>query len=99
MSSNRFGRVGACSFAGRRDLGTKDCYWQPLPFIVFSIAGPTDYYIWGRRQLAFHRCSKCGCVIGWLPLSSYAECGINARILDGFWNSGVTIVIERDASV
>jgi hypothetical protein len=64
-----------------------------------ALSGPTDVYVWGRRRIVFHRCSNCGCIVGWLPLGAYPECGINARVLDGFDLSAASIVVEDDASV
>ena len=47
----------------------------------------TDQYIWGDKDLEFHRCGKCGCVTHWWPTKKYstdpsAEMGVNTRMLD-----------------
>jgi hypothetical protein len=64
-----------------------------------EFAGPTELYVWGRKHIAFHRCGNCGCVVGWLPRGNYPECGVNARMLDGFDPGAVTLTVEDDASV
>ena len=47
----------------------------------------TDQYIWGDKDLEFHRCRNCGCVTHWWPTKQYttdpsAEMGVNTRMLD-----------------
>lgn len=64
-----------------------------------SLSGPTEVYVWGRKRIAFHRCSNCGCILGWLPLGPYPKCGINGRLLDDFRPGAVAVVVEDDASV
>ncbi len=61
--------------------------------------GPRTVYAWGRRQVGFHHCATCGCVMGWLPLGEFGHCAVNARVLDGFDPDAVTRFVEEDASV
>ncbi|MDW5312623.1 GFA family protein [Rhizobium sp. PL01] len=63
------------------------------------LTGPTDIYRWGRKQVDFHRCNTCGCVMAWLPRGDYPECGVNARMIDGFDLGAVTLIVEEDSSV
>jgi len=63
------------------------------------LSGPTDIYRWGRQHIDFHRCHQCGCVMAWMPRGDYPECGINARMLDGFDLSAVSLIVEEDSSV
>lgn len=45
----------------------------------------TDSYIWGdRRELKFHRCNNCGCMVYWFAdVGKKAErMGINCRMLE-----------------
>lgn len=64
-----------------------------------TLTGPTDNYMWGRKHLLFQRCASCGCVMRWTPRGDYPECGVNARMLDGFDPGAVTLIVEDDASV
>lgn len=64
-----------------------------------SLAGPTQVYEWGRKQIAFHHCGTCGCVMAWLPLGEYPECGVNARMLHNFNLRAVSLIVEKDASI
>jgi len=55
--------------------------------------GVTETYIWGDRELAFHRCRACGCVthmkaIGADPPGLY---GLNARMMPGLDPSNVSL--------
>jgi hypothetical protein len=72
--------------------------WAYFPRDQVSISGPTETYLWGRRSIEFHRCIRCGCVLAWLPRGDYPECGVNARMFDGFDRETVTIIVEEDAS-
>ncbi len=29
----------------------------------------TDVYAWSKKSIAFHRCTLCGCVTHWAPLT------------------------------
>lgn len=45
----------------------------------------TKQYIWGDRDIAFHFCESCGCVVCWWPAdASHPEAkmvGINSRMM------------------
>jgi hypothetical protein len=45
--------------------------------------GATDTYLWGDRELAFHRCKACGCVTHMAALDTDPPTiyGINARMI------------------
>jgi hypothetical protein len=88
--------VTECGCSICRRYGALWAYYRKADI---SLSGPTDVYVWGRRSIGFHRCSSCGCIVGWLPLDTYPECGINARVLDDFRPSAVTVVVEDDASI
>ncbi|WEX89381.1 hypothetical protein PZN02_000455 [Sinorhizobium garamanticum] len=64
-----------------------------------SFTGPTEVYVWGRKYITFHRCSKCGCVVAWTPRGDYPECAVNARTLEGLDLDTVRVIVEEDASV
>lgn len=48
----------------------------------------TRAYIWGDRDLEFHFCDHCGCVMYWWPIGVTAqspgehEMGVNSRMMD-----------------
>jgi hypothetical protein len=46
-------------------------------------ADATDRYVWGDRELAFHRCRVCGCVTHMLALETDPPriYGVNARLI------------------
>ena len=48
-------------------------------------ADATDTYIWGDRELAFHRCKSCGCVTHMAAIDPRGPqiYGINARLILG----------------
>jgi hypothetical protein len=73
--------------------------WAYYPTEYVTLTGPTDVYCWGRKHVDFHRCSTCGCVMAWLPRGDYPECGVNARMVNGFDLSAVTLIVEEDSSV
>jgi hypothetical protein len=72
--------------------------WAYYRISDVAMSGPTETYIWGRKHIAFHRCSTCGCVMSWMPLGDYPECGVNARMLDGFELAAVNHLVEDDSS-
>ena len=44
--------------------------------------GPTEIYMWGDRELEFHRCRTCGCVTHWSAVDRTEErMGVNARLM------------------
>lgn len=42
----------------------------------------TDVYMWGDKDLRFHRCATCGCVTHWTPVVDHPRMGVNARLMD-----------------
>ena len=73
--------------------------WAYYPSGEVTLTGPTTVYAWGRRQVGFHHCGTCGCVVGWLPLGEgFGHCAVNARMLEGFDPEAVTRILEEDAS-
>lgn len=50
------------------------------------VAGPEalEVYCWGKKELGFHRCRGCGCLIAWEPTEGLGEetrIGVNVRLL------------------
>lgn len=51
---------------------------------VIAETGALEVYAWGRKDLGFHRCRACGCVIFWEPLEGgddQTRIGVNVRLL------------------
>jgi len=45
----------------------------------------TDFYIWGDKDLEFHRCKNCGCVTHWKLADEKREgdeMAVNCRMLE-----------------
>jgi hypothetical protein len=72
--------------------------WAYYPVGQVAIRGETHDYVWGRRYITFRRCAQCGCVIAWTPRGVHPECGVNARMLDGFDLGSARLIVEEDAS-
>lgn len=47
------------------------------------VVGATDFYVWGDKDIEFHRCKVCGCVTHWAPApgKSQNRMGVNARLM------------------
>ncbi len=71
-----------CNCSVCRRYGALWAYYQ-APQVRFDPAsGPTDVYLWGRRQLGFHRCRACGCLTHWAAVDRrYTRMGVNARLM------------------
>jgi hypothetical protein len=58
-------------------------YYSASKVTVVVAPGSTHEYVWGDKQLAFVRCSQCGCLSHWRgidPNSTSDRMGINARL-------------------
>ena len=55
--------------------------------------GTTDTYLWGDREIAFHRCKTCGCVTHIAGADSGQIFGVNTRMMAGLDPS--TVVVRR----
>lgn len=64
---------------------------------VNVLSGPdpatTETYVWGDRELAFHRCRTCGCIthMGAVAADPPALYGLNARMMIGLDPATVTL--------
>jgi hypothetical protein len=43
--------------------------------------GATETYLWGDREIAFHRCKECGCVTHMEAIAEKRIYGINVRLI------------------
>jgi hypothetical protein len=78
--------VNECTCSICRRYGTLWAYYSPKLVEVSPAGGATDIYMWGymwgARQLEFHRCKECGCITHWAPVDeSYDRMGVNARLM------------------
>lgn len=69
----------ACSICRR--YGTLWAYYALDEVDRPADNGPTDVYVWGDRELEFHRCHSCGCVVWWAPVDrGRNRMGVNGRL-------------------
>jgi len=67
-----------CNCSLCRRYGALWAYYSPKEV---EVSGQTDIYMWGRRNIEFHRCKQCGCLTHWSPADkSYDRMAINARL-------------------
>ena len=74
-------QVTQCNCSICRRYGTLCAYYHPAQV---RVSGATDTYMWGEKQIAFHRCPDCGCVTHWTPVDPgipQDRWGVNARML------------------
>jgi hypothetical protein len=74
--------VNACNCSICRRYGTLWGYYQRPQVSFAADNGPTDIYMWGDRELEFHRCRTCGCVTHWSAADrAHQRMGVNARLM------------------
>ena len=74
--------VNDCNCSICRRYGTLWAYYDPAHVQFRTENGPTDIYMWGTRELEFHRCRTCGCVTHWSPVAGAEKrMGVNARMM------------------
>ncbi len=74
--------VNDCNCSICRRYGALWAYYQ-RPQVRFAAGnGPTDIYMWGDRELEFHRCHSCGCVTHWSAVDqAHMRMGVNAQLM------------------
>jgi hypothetical protein len=72
--------VTSCNCSICRRYGMLCAYY---PETDVRIVGATDFYMWGDKDIEFHRCKVCGCVTHWAPApgKSQNRMGVNARLM------------------
>jgi hypothetical protein len=74
--------VTDCNCSICRRYGTRWAYYSPTQ-VRFIESPATDVYMWGDRDLEFHRCKACGCVTHWAAVDrSRDRMGVNVRLMD-----------------
>jgi len=72
-----------CNCTICRRYGALWSYPKPGAVTIVQGKGATDAYVWGDRELAFHRCGECGCVMYMEAVNEKPPFvyGINARMI------------------
>lgn len=74
--------VTDCSCSICRRYGVLWAYYSPADVRIRPASGATDICMCNDRELEFHRCKVCGCVINWSALDkTYDRMGVNARLM------------------
>lgn len=72
----------ACNCSICRRQGAVMAYYSPTQVQVSPPTGGTDVYMWGDRQIEFHRCKVCGNFTHWAPVDKALDrMGVNARLM------------------
>jgi hypothetical protein len=72
-----------CGCSICRRMGTLWAYYRPDEVRIAPPSGATDVYMWGPKQIEFHRCRVCGNVTHWAPADrARPRMGINARLME-----------------
>ena len=76
------GDVNDCNCSICRRYGALWAYYQRPQVRFAADNGPTDIYMWGDRDLEFHRCRSCGCLTHWSAVNrTHERMGVNARLM------------------
>lgn len=62
--------------------------WAEYRHEEVATEGFTEGYSWGDRTICFCHCPKCGCTTHWHSIAGDGRIGINARLIDGFEETG-----------
>jgi len=82
--------VKECNCSICRRTGGILAYYSPKEV---RVSGPTDVYMWGDRELEFHRCKVCGNFTHWSAVDkSYDRMGVNARLMPADFLKGARIL-------
>jgi hypothetical protein len=74
--------VKECNCSICRRTGALLAYYSPKGVQVIPESGATDIYMWGDREIEFHRCKVCGNFTHWAPVDkAYDRMGVNARLM------------------
>ena len=71
--------VKECNCSICRRTGALMAYYAPKDVRAM---GATDVYMWGDREIEFHRCKVCGNFTHWSPVDKpYDRMGVNTRLM------------------
>ena len=67
--------------------------WGYFPAGSVDIIGDTETYVWGAKEIQFHRCAKCGVLTHWTSNGPALEkMGVNMRNFDADALSGIPVL-------
>lgn len=101
--------VNECLCSICYSYGALWAYYKRNEVLVTADAGAgTDKYIWGDRDIEFHRCRNCGCITHWWPTEKFSKdpaamMGVNMRlakkeVLDGVRRESLDPGVECEFS-
>ncbi len=74
--------VKECNCSICRRTGALLAYYSPRDVQLIPESGATDIYMWGDRELEFHRCKICGNFTHWSAVDKAVDrMGVNARLM------------------
>ncbi len=76
--------VGECNCSICRRYAALWAYYSPTQVALKYIKEKTIFYIWGDKEVEFHRCNVCGCVTHYITTEKCDEAilAINMRMAD-----------------
>jgi hypothetical protein len=75
--------VTDCNCSICRRYGALWAYFPVTQVRLTPEEGGADLYLWGDKDIEFHRCKACGCVTHWSPIDKTRNrMGVNARLLE-----------------
>ena len=61
-------------------------YYTPEVNVIKKEGASTKKYIWGDREIEFHFCNECGCIVFWWPHEESDNqpdgVGVNTRMME-----------------
>lgn len=86
--------INDCQCSICRRYAAAWAYYSPSSVeIIVREGGATKKYIWGDREIEFHFCDHCGCIVYWWPCAGQpaVQMGVNSRMME----PGLLAGIER----
>lgn len=84
----------SCNCTICRRYGSLMAYFSSTQVEVLAADGATDRYVHGDKQIAFVRCSNCGCFTHWEgidPNSTSDRMGVNSRLFTNLDISSIRV--------
>jgi hypothetical protein len=83
--------VTDCNCSICRRYGVLWAYYSPSR-VKFIVPAETDVYLWGDRDIEFHRCKVCGCVTHWKAVEpTHDRMGVNTRLMSPEVRAGARV--------
>ncbi len=85
-TTKKFNHFTECNCSICRKLGVIWGHGAEGDFDLKMATGATEHYIWGDKNIAFHRCRNCGCTTHWQCLESadrhISRMAVNMRLAE-----------------